>query len=94
MAIINLFFIPAVAVYLLYKLTHRPLKFDLEFVLIYMTHCSVIAVITKVILFCVKYLFDFQHTEVSSAYYAAAALAVSLVAPFVVKSCHATNKEN
>lgn len=94
MGIINLFFIPAISVYILYKLKKSTLVFSADLVLTYMIHCSVVTVVTKFLLLCAEYLFSFPHKEITSAYYSVAALVVSLIVPFVAKIFTVTGKEN
>ncbi len=90
MTVINLFFIPAISVYILYKLKNRDLQFNAELLLTYMVNCSVVSVITKLVMFIVKYLFSFEHTQTHTAYFAVAALAVSVILPFLVNSLKVT----
>ena len=85
MGIVNLFFIPMIAVYILYKTKAKELKFSAEFVSVYMIMCSVVAILTKLGLFAVRYLFNFEYLSINSAYYSIAAAFVSLLLPLVLK---------
>ena len=94
MTVVNLFFIPAFAVWIFYKLKGKELKFNTEFSLSYMMFASVVAIAAKLILFTVKYLFETQQYDAGSAYFSVAAILVSLIVPFIASVFRAVDEKN
>ena len=94
LTILNLFFIPMIMLYLFYKLKQRELKLNAEFISLYMVSCSVVAVVTKLLLFVAKYLFSLLYTDVESAYYSFVAIIVAVLIPLVLKLFKIEIKDN
>lgn len=83
MAIINLFFIPVIAFCLYFKLKGAEPKADIKTAATYMIICSAVAVITKALILGIRFVFALKPISEASAYFSVAAIAVSLVLPFI-----------
>ena len=93
MTVINLFFIPVIALYLSRKFNHREIKFGAELVIHYMISCSVVTVLSKLALFVASYVLDFLQTSTASAYFSVVAIAVSVFVALITKIFKADIKE-
>ena len=94
MAIINLFFIPAIAFCLYFKLKGAEPKPDIKTAATYMIICSVVAVLTKAIILAVRFVFALKPVSEASAYFSLVAIAVSLVLPFIANKIKFEFKRN
>ena len=83
MAIINLFFIPVIALCIFAKLKGISLKPDLHTAAHYMITCALVAVATKIIIFAARFIFSLEPIPEDSAYHSVIALAVSVILPFI-----------
>ncbi len=94
MAFINYFFMPAISVCILYKLSKCEPKFNAKLVLTYMINCSVVSFFAKGIMLAIKFLFDFDRMEAGGVCFSIAVLFVALVIPFGAKAFKITIKED
>ncbi len=83
MTVINLFFIPVIALCIFNKLKSIELKPNLNTAAAYMITCALVAVITKLIIFAARFIFSMEPIPESSAYHSVIALAVSVILPFI-----------
>lgn len=94
MIVINLFFIPAISVYIFYWLSKITLKFDAKLLFAYLISTSVVAFGARLIMALIKFLFDFDRTEPGGVCFFAASFVVALVIPFIANTFKINNKEN
>lgn len=94
MVVINLFFIPVIAFCLYFKLKGAEPKADIKTVATYMIICSVVTVLTKSIIFGIRFIFALKPISEASAYFSLAAIAVSLVLPFIATKIKFEFKRN
>ena len=94
MTFINYFFMPAISVFVLYKLSKCEPKFDAKFLLTYMICSSTVTFFAKCIMLVIKFLFDFDRTEAGGVCFSIAVLFSALVIPFIAKVFKITIKED
>ncbi len=83
MLVINLFFIPVIAVCIFSKLKGTGLKPDINTAVTYMIACSLVAILTKGTIMVARVILEFEPFSESSAYYSIVALVISLILPFI-----------
>ena len=94
MAFINLFFVPAISVYILFALSKQPIKLNAKLVLTYMICTAVVAFCTKFIMILIKYLFAFDRTNLGGICYFLASFVVAIIVPFIASAFKVKTKEN
>ena len=73
MTVINLFFIPVIAVYIYYRLHNKKIAPDFSFLLHYVMSCVTVSILAKLILAVERYLLLSTPAEIASSKYSLAA---------------------
>ncbi len=94
MTFINLFFVPAISVYILFGLSKQPIKLNAKLVLSYMISTAVVAFSTRVIMILIKLLFDFDRTNIGGICYFLVSFIVAIVVPFIASAFKIRTKED
>ena len=93
MTFINLFFVPALSVYIFFRLSKEPLRLNAKLVLLYMINTSVVAFLTKSLMLLIKFLFGFERIYPGGNIYFLATFIVSLIVPVVANAFIIKTKE-
>lgn len=94
MTFINLFFIPVITVYILYKLKNRDLKFGAEYISLYMLSCVAVMISTEGFFYLLNLLFPVGVVTADSGLYSVVAVLAAVAVPFIAKTFKFEIKEN
>lgn len=94
MTFINLFFIPVISVYILYKLKKRDLKFGAEYISLYMLSCVAVMISTEGFFYLINLLFPVGVITTDSGLYSVVAVLAAVALPLIAKTFKFEIKEN